>query len=308
MSKQYFDYITGYDATAKAHKVKPKEFALAMLSHAREHQEYVLFNQITAEYAWQESGKPYYKVDDAAVGLFRGTKIDLPFSCLKFPFSVFEIRFSDTNPLKTRFGPVRSMLVQYSADEVVGKTLKRAKNPTPHMYLWIDVGEKESHSGFHGPLINYIHMQAIPDHIISEELYVLPLGEDGSTLREANIEKELIAIAISVCFLATSSDKIIRPDVLSKDLGAYIEAHRKHDAGRMRVITERAHRRGKIGYVVDGERELVHSYQEEHNANPTGRELSHRHSRSAHFRKLESGLVTFVRQCVVRKDLPARPI
>lgn len=307
---KYCEYVTGWDAARKGFRadVTEKDFAHVMMKRAFErgdHSGRVLFNQVSAEHAWHASGRPYYKVDDAAVGMFRGVSIDLPFSYLKMPFNVFCVRFSETCSLRTKFGPMRSMLVQWSDFEVMGDTLKKALNPMPHFYVWCDCGERDMVQGYMGPMINYLHMQAAPEMIIGEELGALPLGEEGSALRDSGIEKELVAIALSVAFLATSSDKIIRPDVLSKDMPAYIEAHRKEQHERIRVMTERAQRRGKIGWFVDGERELVHSHQESEPSDPSGRELSYRHVRSAHFRKLEN-MVVFVRQCVVRPDLPAR--
>lgn len=311
----YFEYpLAWVTSGAKAEGESMLQYTHRACRHALITKQHGMSSHASAEYFWNEDGRPYYKVDNAAVELFRKINIDVPFKYVVTPFKQFLIRFTESNPICTKLGPVRSMLAmsltpEQAKDELKGRKdsalVAKSKSVIKEGFfaLFVDVGERLPDGR---PVLNHILMHRCPEVSVDYSLNNLPHKCDTEVC-EAGIERDLLSIVISVCFLATSSDKIIKPDVLSKDLAAYIEAERKQDHERIRVITERAKRRGKIGYFVDGARELVHSPQDRVEGEPTGRELEFRHVRSAHFRKLESGLVTFVRQCVVRKDLPARP-
>jgi hypothetical protein len=256
-------------------------------------------NHYSVEESWYRCMKPYFKVDNAAIDLFKKVSIDIPFKHLKFPFESFLMIFQEDCPLVTKHGPIRGSLVHMTE-------AKMSTDGKRHLNLWLDLGE--THKGFAGH--DYIHLPAGDDEIIAKQIRCLPPPPDSmkSDISEET-ERYLVAIAVSICFLATSSDKIIRPEVLSKDLAKYMEAERKGNSDAMKVISERAVRRGKLGFVVDGEREYFRSNREvigedDGESLPRG-QLSHRHVRSAHFRRIKGDVVVFVRQCIVRPDLPA---
>jgi hypothetical protein len=64
------------------------------------------------------------------------------------------------------------------------------------------------------------------------------------------LQARCLRLVVSVCFLATGGDRLVEPDVLGKDLAAYIEAQRRDDRQRVQQIVERAARRGKRGWHV----------------------------------------------------------
>jgi hypothetical protein len=257
------------------------------------------FNRAMEECAWYKCGAPYYKVDNAAIELFRNIKIDIPFKYVKLPFDCFAIRFEEDNPLSIDAKhKIQTSLVSRSVDQSRRKCLD----------FWADVGEKDVMSGMPDlPVLNYLHILGEDEEIVQEQLLQASANGGDSDINKAGLEGVLVRIAISICFLATSSDKMIRPDVLGKDFAAWSEAERKHDTQRLEVIRERAKRKGKLGYFVDGAREFIHTREEEREyATGTGRELSHRHMRSAHFRIHHGDTVSFVRQHPVRPDLPSK--
>jgi hypothetical protein len=307
----YFEYPMGWEQGAKQSGESLLSYTHRVCKNSLIHKQHGQSSHASAEYFWHEDGKPYYKVDDAAVEMFRKISIDVPFKYVVAPFKQFLVRFSDTNPIRTSMGPIRSVLVMsITSDEAKeelgtnGAMAFKSNSVVKEGFfaLFVDIGEKIN--GI--PYMNYIIMHRCPEIPVQQSLDLLPVKQENE-IHAAGLQKDLLSIVVSVCFLATSSDKIIKPDVLSKDLAVYLEAERKQDTARIKVLSERAIRRGKIGYLVDGKRELVHSHHEHHDGEPTGRELKYKHVRSAHFRRLESGVVTFVRQTVIRKDLPARP-
>jgi hypothetical protein len=64
------------------------------------------------------------------------------------------------------------------------------------------------------------------------------------------LQARCLRLVVSVCFLATGGDRLVEPDVLSKDLAAYVEVHRRDDRQRAGQIVQRAVRRGKKGWHV----------------------------------------------------------
>ena len=117
-------------------------------------------------------------------------------------------------------------------------------------------------------------------------------------------------LVASVCFLATGGDRLVEPDVLSKDLAACIDAQRRDDRQRVQQIVERAARRGKKGWHVGQHerfRPLTASAGRGHEEGEGHGSLQFQHQRRAHFRLLPSQKVTFVRQATVRPDLPPPP-
>jgi hypothetical protein len=252
------------------------------------------FNRNQAELLWIETDRPYYKIDNAAIELFRNINLDVPFSYLKLPFSAFVCVLQHDNPLQTAYGPIRSFLVSQLPSQ----------NDEPYIFVWVDTGEVEKIPP-HPPVLNFFNLSCSNDTIIANELGKLQALDTISDLQADKLEQVIFRLAISVAFLATGSDKMIRPDVLSKDLAAWLEAQRKGDMDRMKIIADRARRRGKNGFVVDAAREFLRPVQQERTEG-TGRELSYRHVRSCHFRHYPSGLVTFVRQAIVRADLPTK--
>lgn len=114
-------------------------------------------------------------------------------------------------------------------------------------------------------------------------------------------------ICIGVALLATSGDKAVEPDVLSKDLQRYIDAKRSGDEQRAKSLADRCERRrGQKCFAVgrDSVRQLYGRQNSEEFGD--GRELSFQHLRRAHFRKHQSGRVVFIRHTIVRPDLPSK--
>ena len=117
-----------------------------------------------------------------------------------------------------------------------------------------------------------------------------------------------LRIIVGVSLLATSGDKNIEPDILSKDLQRYIEAKRKGDEQRAKALADRCERRrGYKCFAVGRDvtiREL-YGHQGDEGCDDSERHLSFQHLRRAHFRKTHSGKVVFIRHTIVRPDLPA---
>jgi hypothetical protein len=248
-----------------------------------------------SEIAWLKNGRPYFKIWPNIIPLLTNIGIDVPISHLRVPFSAFVLRLPiNENPLAADHDhPVRSVLVLQG----------QLPSGVRAIVLWVDVGENIRDGG-HCDL-SYFRLECHPDRTIEESLNPKSVEVPGLDLQD-DLRDKLLRLAVSVCFLATGSDRVIEPDVLSKDFATYIEAHRKADSEKVRTIEARAVRRGKLGWNV-GHRERIRpltSRQGKGEQSESHAALAHQHQRRAHFRVLSTGKVTFIRQATVRPDLP----
>ena len=134
-------------------------------------------------------------------------------------------------------------------------------------------------------------------------------------------------IILSVSFLHRGFDAdLLEPDFLSKDLQPYMDAIQKKDEKKIQALQEKADRvRGKKGVAIGksdyllGKRYIVRDVKEdecvdENQEKPeSSRELKYCHLRNPHFRMMRVGKgrtefrSKFIRQVIVRKDLPPKP-
>jgi hypothetical protein len=280
-----------------------QETALQLAKRQRmsEQAAYTEINRAVAEAAWHACGKPYYRLTNEVIELFRHVALDIPARYIVFPYPAFTLHLPCDNPLRGCHGrQVRSVLVAESLNDRGQRTA----------YLWCDLGEQETIPP-HLPVLNYIHMPLSPEQPIGEAIGALPEdSETGSDLTINDLDQQLVRLAVTVSFLATGSDRLIRPDVLSKDLQSWLTAVRDQNTQQQQMIVERAARRKGRGFVVDleHERQFLRSSPVTHDdadeAAPKY-SLTHSHLRAAHFRHLpRSDRVIFIRPTIVRPDLP----
>lgn len=257
----------------------------------------------SAEAQWVGNGKPYFKLWPGVIPLLSTVCVDVPWSCLKLPFSAFVVRL-----------PVgQEQLTISDAFRVQSILCCRLDGPQmtrDAMCIYIDIGEKDER-GF--PMAGQCIMAFEDDKTIEQSFKEIPIKHPEYGVGIKTIPDEVRAaclrLVVSACFLSTGCDRLVSPDVLSKDLAAYIEAHKHQDSQRIKAIEERAVRRGKLGFNVGREerfRPIFTQQGDDEGGDPTGRELHFSHQRRAHFR-VSGGKVIFVRQCTVRPDLPPTP-
>ena len=114
-------------------------------------------------------------------------------------------------------------------------------------------------------------------------------------------------LVASLSYLAVQGDKAVSPDVLSKDLTAYIEAERTGDGPRMQTIEQRAVRRGKKGFVVKDQivERLRRLFSDRlHGEAESAGEFQQRHFHRPHFRMIDESRAVLVKARIVRYDLP----
>jgi len=307
----FYDFPTVYGVLKRNGLVEesPNRFypqALALLRakilHVSSHVLAVENNRTVCEWDWIKLGSPYFKIWPSMIPLLSNVNIEVPVDYLRLPFKAFVVRLpTEDNPLTIdEQHLVRAILV--SEGQPSGDDSRR-------VFLWIDVGER----GFEeSPILTYCQLDCVPGIQIEEAFYRLPIEENIPGVQvPRELQARCLRLVVSVCFLATGGDRLVEPEVLSKDLAAYMEAQKRGDQERIAQMAAKAVRRGKKGWHV-GQQErfrplascAVH-YDEGEGG--TRGPLSHQHQRRAHFRLLPTQKVTFVRQTTVRPDLPPPP-
>lgn len=278
-------------------------------------------NQCIAEQKWIELGRPYYKLYPDMVHLLLRTKLDVPSEYFHCPFPACCLRFPKGHqiPELTVDGyEVRAILLDESQDEL--DIASGAIRPYRSIIAWMDFGEDEKNFperdiGVNVPVVAYTQLKAVNGKSIEECICKNAEGTEGRvcdegipiTVQTTNL---CFRIAVAICFLATGADKIVEPDVLTKDLLRYAESTNNETKKR---LVDKAHRRGKKGWTVGREIKFPYRRSETHSSEGTGRELQFSHQRGAHFHAIRHGpnrslvKVVFIRQLTVRPDLPPAP-
>lgn len=131
--------------------------------------------------------------------------------------------------------------------------------------------------------------------------------------------KTILRIVLSVSFLATGMDAVVEPEVLNRDLRAYLEAvNRRDTAAISRMAALATGVNARPGFVVGRPETLLGRRAGpcgEDDASGDGRELRFQHQRKGHLHRYWSKddagnrrlLMRFVRQLTVRHDLPLKP-
>lgn len=309
---EFYDFNSSYDWTRKqglADDVTPKQFydeianitlRAALVGGPEGFR--AENNRMIGEGLWYDNGCPYYKVFPGVIGLLSNVGINIPIEYLKLPFTSFLIRLpKEDNPFPVFDRQIRSIMVMEGKPVFEPDNLHRVER---QIILFMDCGELDPVGA---PVLCYHNMDGSPGKTIDEIAFALPNSARSPTDLTHEQTEQILRIAVSVAFLATGSDKLISPDVLSKDLSDWLEAVRKRDEERRGVIEQRAVRRGKKGWNVGvGERHFLRPRQPSHDGDGTGRELSYQHQRSCHFRTLPSEKVIFIRQMTIRADLPTK--
>lgn len=309
------------------------------------------FLRLGIEYSWCAAGKPYYKVHPLMVRKL--SKIDLDKIPVEFvevpcvsdkddPFRTVCFRFAEDVPIQYTdahagvtmvYGKsieespiyVRSVLFARVSPNM-GQQIKN-KLPTDwghvdffkedNFIFVFDEGFRAKQENIERTLCNSIVIGVRKDETISKAIE-RGINEDSILSKLSCTLKQrlenLFRIIISVGFLANApEDGLIVLDILNKDKAAYETALKTGDQDRIRVIEERARRRGHNGWNVGtneifvGELPLLGGGKTSENG---GNELRWSHIRGGHPHAVRFGpgkrkvKIKWFRPTRVRRDLP----
>jgi len=300
----------------------------AITSHRfkNEHNRAKRLFRLAAESYWEDAGRPYYKIHPEMVQMLIKTNLDsIPSQFIETPQNSVLFRFANDIPIRYTTGGVTML-----SDEVINKYPVYARSVLFHRHqktetatnldeivIFIDEGFRQKINGIDRLLCNTIVLTLRDDETIPQAIQRTIESEEQSEaimLRSMRSRLEnLFRVIIASGFLAnTPEDNLVVPDIINKDKNKYIDAVEKGDEEAIKVIVERAKRRGHNGWNI-GTNEIFMGEMEpwsQKAGQPTGNELKHSHIRSGHPHAVRYGpgkkkvKIKWFRPTRVRKDLP----
>jgi hypothetical protein len=215
--------------------------------------------QMVNEGTWERNRRPYYCVYPAITPMLLKLNLAFDASLIKLPVPIFAIRFPTTRPPITfqwnnEDWHVRSMLV--------GPTdLEENNSIVSGLVIWVDTGEKMIFpDGKECPVHTYINLPLRKGMSMEESLDALPVDASAREGMQfpSKARADCVRLAATLCLLENNPE-IVEPDVLTADRD-------KYDATRDQKFVDRAKRRGKVGWNVGRDIEVVPHMRRPHPA------------------------------------------
>lgn len=199
-------------------------------------------HQLQDEADWIDDGMPYYSVWPVITDCLLRTPLAIPGDSISLPRKPILLRFSQDKPFITNGLTLKSILANETlVEDAEGKDHRS-------LVLWCDFGEVDMSMGF--PLmVGTYRVFRLDMATVQDALDASKRKFDKITDQEEEALLDAIRITLAVAMLNESTE-FFEPDVLSKDSLKY---ERTKDAS----IVARAHRRGKIGWHLGRQTELV---------------------------------------------------
>lgn len=228
---EFFERKTFWDYTDK--EAFPKgmtprqlaEFAVTRVSSEAD------CTQIQLELRWIEAKRPYYSIYSSIARMLLNTKLDIDCKYIQLPLNTLLVRFPTSAPL--RVGnidrPLQSILVgSFNFKNISGI------GPSSGLGIWCDRGEMHPTLGL--PVFDFQTVM-LRDGMTVEESLTSHIDFKDSD--DPKALEDCLRVVVGLCLLAKDSE-LVMPDVLARDRGKVISD----------TEINRAHRRGKVGWVV----------------------------------------------------------
>ncbi len=211
---------------------------------------------IAAEKHWLKSKKPYFKVYPDYANMFRKTKLEVPFDSFVFPYQVFDVLFSNEQPLQTERSNIYGFRIIVSDKGDPKFDVLEAKYPKPYIkqvtiFPYYRMRGYEHVSISCGCLNMYVEdkpglvveemfannmeffthsfemvVEGMKSHPVYKHLTREEISRDLPELAE--VIQVCLRISLSISFLHGGYDTdLLGPDFLKKDLQPYIDALNK---------------------------------------------------------------------------------
>ncbi len=204
--------------------------------------------QILVEMLWNREGRPYYTVYPVIQDMLARVKLNLPGNLVSLPRrGPILVRFIQgqepiCNGEKLRSILAGSLTIRNLNDQVPGSGLG----------MWADFGQKTAASnGIVVPVRSFIAIPMVAGMTVEEACDQSRLQIENMEGCATNVQAlyQAMRYLVAVCLLGEDSE-LVDPDVLDKDRLKWQETQDP-------LIVERAHRRGKLGWLVGASIEQV---------------------------------------------------
>lgn len=226
---KFFEHLTHYDYAKKFNLVfgeDEDEYCRKLIRICLEYDTSTA-GLVAIERDWRVAGSPYYCVYPAIAKAFSRLRLDIPVEKFTLPCDPLCLRFAE--------GPIRTAMVSSI----------KIKTGEEGYAIYCDAGERESHYGYSAPVFwnnRWPNRGNFEEHIRAVKL----------SEKELETVKLGMRIALACCLLA-EDDELVQPDVLNRDKGKPVT----------QTIINRAHKRGKKGWII-GSHSVSPHYRSEH--------------------------------------------
>lgn len=220
--------------------------------------------ELACERLWLEGRRPYYSVFPVAVESLCKLKLDIDCSLVSLPKNQLFVRFPIGQELgvENQKKKVCSILVGESVN-----MFTKAKSTTEYdnskfingITLFVECGEHTDIPEARGtwvPYRNLFGIQLPAGRTVEEAIQPAMLEYKIFHPDMCDLLEKCIRLVCTLCLLGDDPE-IIKPDVLNED------ARRYDETGDQKYV-ERAHKRGKIGWVVGADWETCPHYRRPH--------------------------------------------
>lgn len=249
----FYQYRTLFELSRSQGKVnrsvKWEEFynsAYTMLQQMHVHRGTI--NHVVAEIKWYTLGRPYYNLWPSIIPMFQKLNLECDSGEIKPPLETLLIKLPYDNILN---------FVYESQKYTVQSIMMSSGNigNAPGLLAWIDIDEWVSETDLS---YTYATIQTITGKSVEDSLRNLPkspTAKIGVQIPE-NVIHDCIRLCCCVCLLA-HDDEIIEPEVLTADMA-------KFESTRDTKYIEKAKKRGKFGWNIGRQIEMVPHYRRPH--------------------------------------------
>lgn len=231
---QFHDFVTNYDVIKKHGAVPPgvRPLQWQRMNEPTMGNPWVVA-QTRIECDWMVDARPYYSVYPVIAESLAEVKLTVPCELVKPPLPSLLIRFAKDQEAMVGNNKLRSFLMSDVQVKLKGRQQRG-------LAIYADFGERMTMGGFlNYPVYSYLTMSLEGQQTVEDSFSNLEFVDSNCNPDEF---KGVLQFAVAVCLLGNDPD-IIEPDVLSKDRAKWEESNDVK-------IVERAHRRGKKGWLV----------------------------------------------------------
>jgi hypothetical protein len=297
---QFYEAETFYSLEKRNKQFRAHEMSATDFYKTYKRSDFDSFDLIRRDFEFllYEHGKKYFKVWPGVLPTLMDCGFDIPCDVVQLPYPSFEIRLPIGSALKAHGDDVKYIIVS-RPDPEKSKSLG----------IYFCAGELEDFwiLPFNKPTVE----DAISSQIIQRFETI------GISREQLDFEnRQILSVVMSVCFLATGGDRIVKPEVLNSDLGKLLECSENKTV--IEKLVNRAVRRGKSGFDVGRSEQwdinVIERSAHDNDSDATGRKLQYQHQRRGHFKTVRYGKqwserkVVFQRQLTVKPELPPKTI
>lgn len=247
----FYSYPLARDASRKGGGIQDLDtFYRPAFAHAAKTPVSGVAGQLIAEQAWELAQRPYYNVWPSIVPMVTRLSLDIDSNLIRLPLPALCVRLPKRdNPLtfdwQGQAAQIRSILLGESKEAQA-------------ILMMFDLGETKTTGRCDMPIGSFCNFARNEGVTVEQAIAALPRRPSNKgyiDIPEAMLS-DCVRLCCSLCLLE-ADPSIITPDVLSKDRDEF-------DRTGDQKYVEKAHRRGRLGWDVGKQVEVIPHYRRPH--------------------------------------------